>query len=286
MTIVYELLDTHDSTTLLDALDACSYARPALLNLGSGPSGIGAAGLRRGFLVGVADDWTHFGPLGIVKMCEQLATLFIIDCWPTAAAGVLAVRRFELRIAENESFSDGVVDRGSFLEGFLRESGTLLTAEERDDLLHLFVSGIGTDDQVIPDATTRNDFRSMIEDLVYISCTVKGLSINTVKLKMMQKTNHRCGACLRIAFMGVSCLCILHVCILLSLFFSRQILRRFQAPLLDLLQVQVQQVPRVAASRGHDPRVGNGLELLDGGCRIGLQVAPEEPPTCVEVFCR
>ena len=218
--LAYTLLDTRGSDALLNALDACSYARPALLNLGSGPSGIGAAGLHRGFLVGMADDWTHFGPLGIIKMCQQLATLFIIDCWPTAAAGVLAVRRFELRIAENESFSDGVVDRCSFLEGFLREAGTLLTAEERDDLLQLFVCGVGTDDQVIPDAVTRNDFRSMIEDLVYISSTVKGLSINTVKFEKMQKTNHRCGVCLSHYF-GVTCLCIPHVRNLLSFFDGR-----------------------------------------------------------------
>ena len=192
--LAYRMKEEAGSDTLLHALDACDYARPALLDLGAGRSGVGVAGVPRGFLAGMADDWTHFGPLGIIKATEQFATLFITDSWPDAGDGVQAVRRFELRIAHFESFSDGVVNRCSFLGGFLRDSDSLLTAGERDDLLRYYVFGIGTDNLVIPSPVTRIEFQQMIADIVYVASVVKSLSINTVTLENMQRVNYRCEA--------------------------------------------------------------------------------------------
>ena len=187
--LAYDMKESHGIDSFLEAIDASPYVRPALLDLGSGSRGVGVAGVERGFLAGVADDFTHFGPLGIIKMLQQIATLFIIDSWPVAAAGVKAVRLFEMRIAENPSFSDGVVSRCSFVGGFLLDK--LLSAGQRSDLLQLFVSGIGTDNLVIPVFETRIAFLELVEDLVYVVNVVTRLSITTATKDNMNRVNFR-----------------------------------------------------------------------------------------------
>lgn len=244
------------SNDFIEVLDATPNVRPALLNLGEGAAGIGAAGLPRGVFTAVADDFTHVASLGIVKMTEVTATKLIVDLWPTRPEGVLAVRLLELRVAEMESFSDGIVSRRGFPEGFLLE--TLLTAGERMDLLRLFVPGIGTDLLVIPDNSVRIEFLQMIDDLIYVCSMVTALRMSELTLVAMQKANFR---------YGWSCLP-LSVCVTETIHGPGpslpQLLHDVQAPLRRLLEVLVQQVPRLAAPRRHDPRVGHGLELLDG----------------------
>jgi hypothetical protein len=188
----YAVQEAGGSDDYLLAINARPHVRPALLDLGAGEEGVGTAGVDRGVLAGLADDWVHVGPLGVVKMVQQCTTLFIVDQWPGAGDGVLAVRRFELRIADVESFSDGIVSRRGYPHGFLRDSASLLAAAERSDLLHLFVPGIGTDSLVIPELETRIEFLKMMDDLAYVCHVVSGLSCNTVTLEKMQKANHRC----------------------------------------------------------------------------------------------
>ena len=193
----YEFQARHRSDRFLTLIDASPHVRPALLNLGSDDFGVGAACLECGFLAGVPSDYMHTGRLGIQKMVVQCLIRFIIDAWHSPAAGALAVRRLELRIAHQESFRDGVVERKSFASGFLRDSGSgaggpgLMTAGEYIDLLHLLVAGIGTDGLVIPNADTRHSIQEMIEDLIYVDHVVTGLSVDTATLESMQKSNFR-----------------------------------------------------------------------------------------------
>lgn len=209
--VSYAVREAGGSAAFLEAIDASPHVRPALLNLGAGLQAIGAAGLDRGVLAGITDDWVHFAELGIVKMAEQCTTLLIVDTWATPAEGVLAVRRFELRISDMESFTDGIVNRRGFPAGFLREA--LLTAGERIDLSHLFVAGVGTDGLVIPDSDTRIAFLKMMDDLIFICCMVAGISMVADTLEDVQKANFRfvpglafgqCNSCGHIFFPPVA----------------------------------------------------------------------------------
>ena len=203
--IAYDHQRLSGSDEVLHAIAAKPHVRPALLNLGSGAtSGIGVAGLPRGFLTGVTDDWVHMGPLGIISLCQQLTNMLIIDSWPTRAQGSLAVRLFELRIAGADPFSDGIISRCGFPEGWLRDSTSMLAAWERMDLLHLFVHGVGTDRLVIPIPELRVAHQKMIADLVYIS------SVAT-KLKMKEMTRTQARAVMHRYVEGYSVVCSLHL---------------------------------------------------------------------------
>ena len=80
--------------------------RPALLDLGSDDHSMGITG---GVIEGLTDDHMHLGPLGRVMSVQQCVPLFIVDSWPNPEDGVVAVRLFELRIADIPSFYDGIV---------------------------------------------------------------------------------------------------------------------------------------------------------------------------------
>ena len=123
------------------------------------------------------------------KNVEQFTLLFIVDMWSVPTDGVKSVRRFELRIAEGDSFTDGAVDRTSFIHSVFRNSASLLTAEERSDLVHLLYIGAGTDQLVVPFREIRLEYQSMVEDLVFVSHTA--LNVTTVPLENMQMVNFR-----------------------------------------------------------------------------------------------
>jgi hypothetical protein len=193
--VAYDFQREHGSAAaapFLEAIGALPYVEPALLRLGDGDSGVGVAGTSRGFLDGMHDDYMHFGPLGIIKMLQTLTSLYIIDCWGTKAQGQAAVRLFELRLGDVPSFSDGIAKRRGFLNGYLAET---LTASDREDLLTVFVCGIGDDLRVIPNAAIKLEYLRMLDDLVFVIFTALSLSVSNVTFANMQKANYRFVDC-------------------------------------------------------------------------------------------
>jgi hypothetical protein len=187
--LAYAYAVAHDDNTFVNALSAHTYVRPVLLDLGAGRAGVGVAALDGGVFEGLPDDYIHFSELGIQKTLHQCASLFIVDSWETPADGVLATRRFELRIADVPSFHDGYFTRRSFPEGYLLNS--LLTASDRADLTTLLVCGVGTDNLVIHAELKRLEFLRMVDDLIYVIHVVTALNADTATLEAMQKMNFR-----------------------------------------------------------------------------------------------
>ena len=187
--LAYDFMEKHGDGSYVTALGAHTYARPALLELVSGPQAIGIACADGGALEGLVDDAMHLKNLGMEKMLHQFASLFIVDSWANPQEGVLAVRRFELRIAAVPSYNDGLIFRRSFPDGYLLNSH--LTASDREDLTTLFVCGIGSDNLVIHNEEQRLEFLRMVDDFVYVMSVIAALNINTVTWVAMQKSNYR-----------------------------------------------------------------------------------------------
>ena len=187
--IAYEHQAQHGSPAFVDAIGAHAYVRPALLKLGSGSAGVGAASGPEGFMSAIVLDSLHQGPLGIQKRLQDCTALAIVDNHLTKGAGAQAVRLFELRMAQVPSFNDGIRNRRAFHEGYLDNSH--LTASDREDLMTLLIAGIGTDNLVFRVESTRVAYIKMIDDITYVYHVAMDLKSTIASLEEMEKANFR-----------------------------------------------------------------------------------------------
>ena len=109
--------------------------------------------------------------------------LLIADSWgDDKQGGVMAVRRFELRIADAPSFNDGVHSFGSFQDGFL---GEFISAEKYDDLVPLLISGVGTDNLVKHNADTKEAYFKMVDDFTFVVHVVRELIASSASIELI-----------------------------------------------------------------------------------------------------
>ncbi len=188
--LAYEYQSQYGDSSYVNAIGAHSYVRPSLLDLGSGSSGVGVASSpEEGFMDGVVLDSMHVGPLGILKRFQECTALCIADN-QKRGFGTLAVRLFELRMAQCPSFNDGIRTRRAFIDGYLLNSH--LTASDREDLMTLLVAGVGTDNLVFRIEATRIAYLKMLDDITFVYHVAMDLKSTIATLDEMDQANFRC----------------------------------------------------------------------------------------------